>query len=159
MFRENLTVDFNGLVLMDPTELLRLTGPVRSGENILGRFSTTSLGDDAIRGGAVVPILSIDDSSYDVVVRYADEPALGPAHTTNGVFPLHVVSRCVVADLVVLWQWSGEMGWYDVDVPPGFYAVTMNGVREPQGYEFVLTPVAELPEVTGDLNVRMSLWD
>ncbi len=162
LFRDDLEVTFNGLVLMDPAGLLALTGPLAPGTNVLGRFTTSSLGDDAIRGGAVIPVISLDDGTYDVVVRLESDPSPFEDDIrirTNGAFPLLVAERLVVADLATLWSWTGGADWFDVPAPPGTYAVTVNAYQGAEAYEFVLTPTDSLPPVTGDLNVRMALSD
>jgi hypothetical protein len=163
----DLAVDFNGLVLFDPTRLENfLGGPIVEGTNLWQRFTTTEDGDEVVNQGIVVPILGINDGSYRVVVRQEDERSVvsDPVVVENGEFPLSVQKRLVLADMAVLLEWTFELGWHDLDVSPGYYRVTIRGFRAIEhsritrcGYEIVLAPAPVLPPMTASLEKNMQV--
>ncbi|WP_437637620.1 hypothetical protein [Sorangium sp. So ce854] len=171
MFVDTVITDYNGIVLFEPHLLQqRYGGAIEEGTDLFTRFTTTDEGDRVLAEGLIVPVLAIDDSPYKVIVRRASEPeaARGPVIVENGVFPLRVAQGLVVADLVVLREWTEGLGWKPVDVEPGSYGVTVRGFRVldaagsriiEAGYEFVLEPRDALPPLTADVGKNMRvLW-
>ena len=166
MYVGSISVDFNGIVLFDPDGLNRLFGPIAEGTDLFTRFITTEEGDEVLKRGLIVPVLAIDDGEYEVVVRLPNEesPVRGSILVENGIFPFRVDRRAVLADLAVLKEWIPEMGWTNVPVPKGSYAVTIRGYTQLDplkgeianaGYEFVLAPVMQLPVVSGETGKNM----
>jgi hypothetical protein len=169
MFTGTVSVDYNGIVLFDPDRLrARYGGAISEGTNLFERYTTTDEGDEVIAAGLIVPILGIDDAGYEVIIRLADEPnpGAGPTVFENGIYPLVIGKRLVVADVAVLAEWIDEIAWQDVPVPPGTYAVTVRGFQERDatgtsidraGYEFVLAPVAQLPPMSATMEMDMQV--
>jgi hypothetical protein len=158
--------DYNGMVLFEPTALRDYYGRIRKGTNIFARFMKTEDGDEVLRRGIVVPILAIDDASYTVIVRRADEvsPVDSDVIVTNGVFPFHVRREAVIADLAVFRDWEEDLDWHRVPIPSGRYSVTVRGFRRlakrkhkilDAGYEFVLSSVRRLARPTGKTGKAM----
>lgn len=164
-----ITVDYNGIVLFDPDALVRyFGGTIQEGENILERLTTTDDGDAVIAAGVALPILGINDSTYEVLIRHASEPSeLGcPIIVENGVFPMRVAARLVIADLAVLAEWTDDLGWQTVRIAPGHYGVTVRGFREIEnsqvlrfGYELVFEPENQLPAMSASLEKNMQVLE
>jgi hypothetical protein len=163
----DLAVDFNGIVLFEPSRLADFLGGVPAdGVNLLQRFTTSEDGTEVVQRGIVVPILGINDGSYEVCVRMDTEPTTNTDQivAVNERFPLVVHDRLVVADLAVFADWSVDLGWYDVDVAPGCYAVSVNGWRRVEhgrvtacGFEYVLCPTSDLIEASAQLDADMQV--
>ena len=165
MLRYEAGTDFNGLVIFEPTRLVASFGVcIEENTDLFTLFTTTDKGDMVLREGIVVPILAITDAGYTVEF-YIDESSKRPASCIkfeNGVFPLKVDERLVLADLIVFKEWSWDTDWIDVDVPPGVYAATVrgfteydkNGHIEDAGYEILLRSCDTLPELTGATDVN-----
>jgi hypothetical protein len=161
--------DFNGIVFFDPS-LLRTQagGSIAPGPDLFTRYTTTEEGDDVIAAGVILPILAIDDGGYEIVVGRADEdpPARGEIVAENGVYPLRVQQRLVVADLAVLKDWEDELGWQDCDVAPGECSAVIRAFRETApdgritraGYALALRRVDALPAPTADLSKNLRLF-
>lgn len=161
--------DFNGIVFFDPSILqAREGGRVPAGADLFTRYTTTDEGDEVLAAGVVLPLLAIDDAGYEIVVRQSDEEprGLGEIIVVNGVYPLRVAQRLVVADLAVLKDWEDELGWQDCEVTPGEYAGVIRGFRETNtdgriiraGYELTLERVDALPAPTADLSKNLRLF-
>lgn len=167
MFIGSVSVDFNGIVLFDP-ELLKshYGGVIDEGRDLFTEYITTEEGDIVLAKGLIVPILSIDDAGYDIIIRLKTDKYTNPspAIVENGVYPLQVKDRLVISDLATLKEWVEELGWQDVDIPSGLYAVNVIGFRKlddsnkkiiSAGYEFILDPCDALPVPTADLAMNM----
>ena len=75
MFVTQVSATYNGVVLFDPLTLSNTLGELEHGANLFERFMSCDEGDDVLDGGAIVPILAIDDDGYEIVVRFAHEPS------------------------------------------------------------------------------------
>lgn len=162
------TVDYNGMVMFDPLRLHEYFGSIKEGDNLFKLFTTTDHGDEVVKRGIAVPILSIDDSYYEILLRRHDEASSIPDEWVigeNGVFPLTISSRLVFADMAVLVEWEDDLGWTTLDeIAPGDYAVTIRGFRqlvggviERFGFEIVFEAVLQPVAFTGDLERRMQV--
>ena len=160
-------VDFNGIVLFEPTLLKKYyNGIIEYGTNLYHRFITMDEGDEVVNLGMVIPILGINDGVYRIVIRRNEEPSTieDGVFFENSVFPLHVAQRLVIADLAVLLEWEDDLGWQNVDLSAGFYSIAVRGFRFIErnivvdcGYEFVVKPEHKLPLRTGDLEKNMQV--
>jgi len=169
MWLGDITTDFNGIVLFEPTLLEAFHGSIEEGADLFGRYRTTDEGDQVLSKGIIVPILAIDDAGYQVTVRQSHEAWQPPGEIVaeNGVFALHVAQRLVLADLVVLKEWVPELGWTIIPVDPGYYVVNIRGfaARDAKrhittaGYDIVLERTAELPAVSAELERNMRVFD
>ncbi|NHZ40524.1 hypothetical protein [Massilia aquatica] len=169
-----INVDFNGIIIFDPERLQHYYSGIEAGTNLYRKFTTTEDGDEVVKQGILVPIMGINDSTYPVIVRMADEESLIPEDLivlSNSAFPLHVKGRAVIADMEVLMDWDVGPGWQDIAISPGLYSVAINGFRKivedkaavygyvvaKYGFEVVLTPTNALPECTGSLTKDMQV--
>jgi hypothetical protein len=171
MWLGKILTDFNGLVLFDPLVMKQHYGDtLTEGRDLFTEYITTDEGDAVLAAGLIVPVLAIDAAGYDVVVRLSTEasPLQAELVAENGVFPLRVLSRLVIADLAVLKYWMEEEGWEDVPISAGTYGVTIRAFRAldaarenilQAGYEFVLNPEPALPPVTGDTGKHMRVLE
>lgn len=168
MWMGEVTVDGNGIVLFDPEVVRRFRPSLGVGHDLFHELTTTDAGEAALRDGVFVPVLAIDDAGYEVVIREDAETSvdLGDAVCSNGLFPLQVVGRLVVADLAVLRHWLPEVGWLPTNTSPGSYGVRIVGRRRVEhrrltscGYEFVLQRASTLPVPTGDPGHDMRILD
>ncbi|WP_375770192.1 hypothetical protein NR798_04680 [Archangium gephyra] len=172
MYLGRVDTDFNGLVLFDPSALRQhYGGRIREGTDLFTRYVSTEEGDEVLSKGLIVPVLAIDDAGYDIAVRLASEPHAPPGEVLveNGKYPLRVVEHLVVADLLVLKEWSNKFeSWKETGIGPGVYAVTVRGFRNiamkgrkrqivQAGYEFVLEPKRKLPKVSADTGMDMKV--
>src|SRR5690606_7947851 len=130
-------------------------------------FFNSDLGDKVIAQGAVVPLLSIDDGTYEVICRLNTEESLVDdwVVVTNGVFPLAVKTRAAFYDLDTMMAWPAEESGEEAGLAPGFYAVTFRGFRCVEegrivraGYEFVCESTEELVEPTGQIDAYMRVF-
>ena len=163
MWKIELDVDSNGLVIFDPDVVKAYWGgSLALGTNLFRRFRTEELGDEVLRDGLFVPVLAIDDLGYDVIVRLVEEPTDVPSEwiiTINEFYALRVVTDIVIADLDSIMEWdAGEYG-HRLGVPPGNYQVSVTAFAAPElascGYQFALKLVAELPAVSADPGAPM----
>lgn len=169
MITTTLTVDFNGIVLFDPERLKQyFGGQIAAGTNVYRLMTTTQAGDDVLTQGIVVPIMGINDSTYEVILRTSDEPSPVAEQTivSNGVFPLQVTGRLVLADMAVLHEWEAELGWQTLPVEPGCYAVTLHGFRfiadhrvQRFGFDIEIESRVNLPALTGRLDTHMQVLE
>jgi|GEM_PF-1022808 len=169
MLNDNLflTVDFGGIVMFDAACLKGCFGrDIAEGENLYRLFVTTDMGDEVVDAGAVIPIVGINDSTYEILIRSdAEKSSVDDLIiVSNGVFPLEVRQRLVIADLAVLYEWDEGLGWHSLRVDPGFYGVTVNGFRKIEagavsrfGYELVFARHDSLPAFSGDLEREMQV--
>ncbi|MBT0568224.1 hypothetical protein [Williamsia sp. CHRR-6] len=166
MKRFDMTVDFNGIVIFDPARLSDYYGGIKRGHNVWRDFTTTNMGDEVVQQGIVVPLIGINDGSYEVYVRSVSEPSCWGLDSIkdNKGFPLRVSVRLVIADMAVLLDWYEDEGWFDIDCEPGFYDVDIYGYRkvvsgavQSCGYDFVLTNVERLPTMTAELEKDMQV--
>ncbi len=160
----SVTVDRNGLVLFEPTLLRTWFGSqIPESTNLLQRFTTSDDGEAVTALGAAVPVLGLNDSTYDVHVRQSGEPSLVDPLVIfeNGIFPIQVVERLVLADAAVLHEWQDDAGWQWLELEPGFYALTIRGFQTADmrccGFEFVFAPTPALPELTGSFTADMQV--
>jgi hypothetical protein len=158
----DLIVDYNGIVLFGPDLLKEFYGgKIAIGTDLYKRFTKTDEGDALVERGVIIPILNISDSIYKIYIRYESEPS-SVDHlivTENGIYPLHVCDRLVVADLAVIADWAEAEGWHAINVNSGYYSVIVRGFRKIErktitdfGYEFVLKPVESLPKLSASIN-------
>lgn len=164
-----ITVDFNGIVVFDPERLKKyFGGSIKYSENIYRKMTTTSAGDEVIQQGILIPILGINDSTYNFSIRKNTEHSniRSEIVLSNGTFPLKVESRLVVADLACFLEWEDELSWHPLDVRPGIYSATIHGFRAIKnnkvidfGFEIVLSEEDELPILTGDVNASMQVLE
>jgi hypothetical protein len=162
MWQVKLVVDFNGIVLFDPDVVVEEFGKIRRGTNLFKRFTTTDDGDRALATGAFVPVLGIDDSDYEIYVRFDSEPSLVPEELvlcTSGAFALRVKHALVIADLEALQYWNGSSDGNRLQFSRGTYAVNIRGFSSAglkrAGYEFILSRKKKLPKITGHTGARM----
>ncbi|EYF08100.1 hypothetical protein [Chondromyces apiculatus] len=171
MWVGTVITDFNGIVLFEPHRLETwYGGQIEEGTDLFSKFTQTDAGDEVLIAGQIVPVLAIDDSPYQIIVRLAGEPEVtrGEFIVENGIYPLRVERGLFVADLAVLKEWEEGLGWQPVDVLPGNYAVTIRGFRAldstgkriiEAGYEFILEPRDALPALTADVGKNMRvMW-
>lgn len=169
MQKLKLIVDFNGIAIFDPKLLQRFYGEIGIGENLYERFIRTDDGDKIVAQGIVVPILSINDSTYKIFLRNENEPSsLDPEIivTSNEVFPLKISHHAVITDMASLLEWDPDEDWQTLDTPPGAYSVRINGFRLIEnnlvtdfGFEIVLTESETLPAFTGSLSKNMQVLE
>ena len=167
MEKVEVVVDFGGIVLFDYSLLEEYFGKIEIDENLYRKFITTKDGDEVVKQGIVVPIVGINDSSYNVVIRFSDEVSEIKDELIifeNGEFPLHVKNKIVVADLAVLLEWDPGAGWIELNIPTGFYGVTIRGWQKIEnnevsnyGFEIILRESSTLPEFTGSLTKGMQV--
>lgn len=164
MYLTSKITDCNGFCLFDPTRLRQvLAREPAEDENLFSLFLSSELGDEVLRAGAVVPVYPITDGRYTLCLRAPGEafPSASlktPALARTGVYPLHVLSRLVLADLTVLQQWTPELAWDDVPIEPGFYSVVVSAHegQEP-GFDIVLAPGVRLPEYTATFDTDIDV--
>lgn len=170
MFRCVVNTDFNGIVIFEPFRLREFFGgQIAPGTDLFSLFRTTDAGDQVLKAGIVIPILAIDDAGYSVEVLVNEKSArpISQIKFTNGVFPLVVERRLVVADLVVLKEWEEDTAWIDLPVPTGIYAGNVRGfrVRDDQGsvvdcgYELILESTYAVPILSGTTDINARVFD
>ncbi len=163
MWQLTLDVETNGLVLFDLAIIQRhFAAGLPEGTDLLSRFRDDALGDVVLKRGLFLPILAIDDATYDILVRLDDEPSsLEPAHVLcrNGVYALEIDYSLIIADLEAVMFWDEGTWGNRLQFPRGKYAVEVVGFSSPDlssaGYEFHLRRVRDLPEVTGSTGASM----
>lgn len=162
-------VDFNGIVVFDPSLLEEFFTEMKPGENLYRRFTTTDDGDKVVDKGIMIPVLGINDSIYKVYVRSTHEESPIPSDlimVSNGSFPFRVKERAIIADMATLLEWSPEENWQTLELPVGNYSVCVNGFRKIEnneisdfGYEIVFRSCEVLPQFTGSLNKNMQVQE
>jgi len=162
-----IVVDFNGIVLFEPTLLTEFYTQINLDDNLYERFVRTDDGDKVVNQGIVVPILAINDGIYRVIMRDVNEKSPIPENliiVNNSTFPLKVVNRAILADMSILLEWSPEDNWHETYIEPGNYQVQIKGFREvinnvveDYGFEFVLTKCESLPDMTASLTKNMQV--
>lgn len=162
MWQVKLVVDFNGIVLFDPGVVTQLLGKVRKGTNLFHRFTRTDEGDQVLAAGLFVPVLAIDDSVYDIYVRFDSEQSRVRDDWVvceNGTFALKIADSLVIADLEALQSWNGPGDGNRLQFSRGTYAVDVRGFSSPKletaGYEFILRRCGRIPKVTAPTNAKM----
>ncbi len=162
MWQVRLVVDFNGIVLFDPEVVSNHFNPLRRGTNLFKRFTTTEAGDEALAAGLFVPVLAIDDSTYDIYLRFDDEPSRIDSQLVlceSGPFALRTAGSLVVANLGALQYWNGigdgnRLQWFK-----GFFLVRVRGFSSADlstaGYEFVFTRTRKLARGSRTEGARM----
>lgn len=164
-----IIVDFNGIVLVDPSLLDEFYGGIMPGDNLYQRFIKTEDGDEVVNRGIVVPILGVNDGTYRIVLREQGEKSSIPENhvvVSNGVFPFKVGKRAVMMDMANLLEWYPDENQVDVSIPPGCYEIRINGFREVAdgivqdvGFEFVFNKCEVLPRLTGSLAKNMQVLE
>lgn len=155
-----VNVDYNGIVLFEPNRLEKYFKHIPEGENLFEIMTTTNHGEAVLEKGIVLPILAITDGGYDVNI-YIDE--FKPRNNivfSNGVFPLKIESKLIIADLAVFREWHYDVDWFDTRVPKGIYSATLRGYCEIKnntivdcGYDVCLQPKNELPQFTANMEI------
>ena len=170
MIANHLDVEANGIVLLDEGilhETLGWTPTQGESRDLLHEFFTSDLGDEVVNRGAVVPLLSIDDGTYEVICRLSSEasPVDDLVIVTNGAFPLKVKTSAAFYDLDTMIAWPPTESPVSTDLAPGHYAVTVRGFREVKnerivraGYEFVCEPTPALAKPTGRIDAYMRVF-
>lgn len=158
----DVSVDFNGIVIFGYPDINNFFEcPVESGKNILREFTQTDLGDRIVDAGVVIPIINIDDGGY--WVRFFDgspeaSPRRNVVFSDNG-YVLKVNSDLYIADAAVFWDWEEYLGWKKVNIAPGFYSATVEGVRHLDelgkiariGYDVILKKTDSLEKRTAKI--------
>ncbi|MGR2664310.1 hypothetical protein ACUXVY_22205 [Chromobacterium haemolyticum] len=170
MLNSNIDVEANGIILSDPTILhkaLQWVPQLGEQRDLLTELFSSELGQRVIDSGAIAPLLSIDDGGYEIICRYTDEPSLveNLIITRNGEFPLMIEDSAYFYDLESLIYWPPEEQGIDCKLPPGTYAISINGFRKIEnnriiraGYEFVARPTSELIIATGQIDAYMRVF-
>jgi len=165
MLRYDVITDFNGIVIFEPGRLIQFWGGrIDEGTDLFTYFMSSDDGDEVIKQGIIIPILAIDDAGYSVEF-YVDEKSDRPKEQIvfeNGDFPLYVERKLVLADLAVLKEWIENLDWIFVDIPPGYYDVTIRGFCEKDqkghiadcGYEMILRSTTSLPKLSASLEMN-----
>jgi len=157
--RYNVITDFNGIVIFEPDRLIQFWGgQIQEGTDLYTHFMSSDDGDEVINRGIIIPILAITDAGYGVEFYINEKSDRAPKEIVfeNGIYPLHVKSRLVLADLAVLKEWIENLGWIFVDVPRGYYGVIIRGFAHENrkghivdcGYEAILESKRSLPKYT-----------
>lgn len=162
MWQLKLVVDFNGIVLFDPAVVGRHIKPLRRGMNLFKKFTTSEMGDQALAAGLFVPVLAIDDSTYDIYVRFDDEASrVQPSLIVceSGPFAFQTVDSLVIADLGALHYWDGIGDGNRLQWSKGTFHVKVRGFSAPDlstaGYEFVFTRTPKLRRTPRTEGARM----
>lgn len=170
MFKCVVNTDFNGIVIFEPYRLADfLGGSIAPGTDLFTMFRNSDAGDEVLKAGIVIPILAIDDAGYTLEVLIDEESTRSSSDTkfSNGIFPLWVQRRLVVADLAVFKEWEEETGWIDIPVPIGIYAANIRGFckRNDQGviiyygYEIDLKTESSMPAFSGTTDINSRVFD
>jgi hypothetical protein len=167
--QKTITIDFHGIVLFSPERLKDyFGGSIEDGTNIYRIMTTTDAGEDVINKGIVIPILGINDSTYEVFARTKESPSAieDLVSFESGIYPLQVTNQLIIADMASLVEWDEGAGWIDVPIRPGHYAVTVRGFRQiidhevkRFGFEFILDKRAEAPAFTADMSRSMQVLE
>ena len=163
-------VEFNGIVVFDPLNLKSYYGNIQNGENLFKRYIETEEGDEVIGAGLIVPILSIDDAGYDVILMKEGEVCEEEKHiiTKNEFLFLEIVEKAIICDLYAIMDWDDSISvdYTTMDLSPGKYRVSIGGYREMSGgniekagYILKFAPVDVIGEVTADLGKNMRVLD
>jgi hypothetical protein len=163
-------VEFNGIVVFDPLNLKNHYGNIQSGENLFKRYIETDEGDEVIGAGLIVPILSIDDAGYDVVLMKEGEVCEEEkcVIARNEFLFLEIIEKAIICDLYAIMDWDDSISvdYNVVDLVPGKYKVSIGGYRkmlgsniEKAGYILKFAPVDLIGEVTADLGKNMRVLD
>jgi hypothetical protein len=129
---KTVSVDFNGIVIFAYPDLATfLGGSISNGKNILANFTQTDLGDAVLDAGKVIPIVNIDDGGY--LIRFYDQEVeitdRRSVIFSDSGYIMSVENELFVADAAVFWDWEEWLGWEKINIKPGYYAVTIEGVR------------------------------
>lgn len=162
-----IIVDFNGIILADPSRLEAFYDGIAPDTNLYRRFVETNDGDEVVNRGIIVPIIGINDGVYRVLVRENSEKSSVPeSHmiVSNGIFRFMVEHYAALMDMANLWEWYPDRNEAVVSMAPGCYEVQINGFREvingvveDFGFEFVLKKCSVLPSMTGSLTENMQV--
>jgi hypothetical protein len=170
MFTCVVNTDFNGIVIFEPYRLAEFFGgSIAPGTDLFTEFRSSDLGDRVLEAGIVIPILAIDDAGYTIEILVDEKSVRPPSDIkfSNGIFPLRIRERLVVADLAVLKEWESDLGWIDIPVPAGIYAANVRGFQRRDnhdvivdcGYEVSLQTVTEMPVLTGTTDINARVFD
>ncbi|PYD86041.1 hypothetical protein DNF23_45640 [Pseudomonas syringae pv. pisi] len=164
-----LIVDFNGIVIFDPSVLAGYFCEINLGDNLYARFVGSDEGERVVEQGIVLPVLGLDDGICSIILRTDKEPrGIDPKTiiVSNATFPLKIVTKAVISDMATLREWAPGENWREVMLRPGNYAVTVNGFRVIArreiidfGFEFVFEETAELPTLSGALEKNMQVLE
>ena len=164
-----LIVDFNGIVIFDPSVLAGYFCEINLGDNLYARFVGSDEGERVVEQGIVLPVLGLDDGIYSIILRTDKEPrGIDPKTiiVSNATFPLKIVTKAVISDMATLREWAPGENWREVMLSPGNYAVTVNGFRVIArreiidfGFEFVFEETEELPTLSGSLAKNMQVLE
>lgn len=157
-----------GIVLFDPRVLHAFVQAHHaSGEALFSRFvDDPTLGDAAVRAGAVLPMYPIEEDDYAVFVEGSVPLSSATRHFSHPGLPLRVDSGVLIAaDLDAVMEWDADFFLHYgqrlqerllnsdfLDVAAGRYEVRIHGYsglpqpHPPQGYGLELRAVAQLPE-------------
>ena len=169
MQKFELIVDFNGIVVFDPSFLEGYFSKINPGDNLFERFVRSDEGERVVEQGIVLPVLGLNDGIYSIILRTDKEPrGIDPKTiiVSNATFPLKIVTKAVISDMATLREWAPGENWREVMLSPGNYAVTVNGFRVIArreiidfGFEFVFEETEELPTLSGSLAKNMQVLE
>lgn len=148
---KELDVDFNGIIIFCYPSLQNLFGGhINDGDNILESFTTTDKGDEVLDKDIALPIMGIDDGTYQVRFFIDESPKREQRKVifSDKYYYLKIDENLFVADMVVFWDWEEFTGWQKVEVPRGNYKICIEGVqlaaKENEtiyGYDLIFQPV------------------
>ena len=64
-----LIVDFNGIVIFDPSVLAGYFCEINLGDNLYARFVGSDEGERVVEQGIVLPVLGLDDGICSIILR------------------------------------------------------------------------------------------
>lgn len=106
-----LIVDFNGIVIFDPSVLAGYFCEINLGDNLYARFVGSDEGERVVEQGIVLPVLGLDDGICSIILRTDKEPrGIDPKTiiVSNATFPLKIVTKAVISDMATLREWAQE---------------------------------------------------
>lgn len=166
-----------GFILCDPERLDDFCCDKTHGTDLLARFDSTDAWENICQQGIMACIFDAVQSEYTLIVRHADADAYlqnPPLIVSSGWILGTETGQLVLANLNTLMFWEPYDGYeYDnnynkcekLTIQPGWYKVAIQGGinskeseeedeenDEEWVFEFVLTPVQELPHFEADLS-------
>ncbi|OIJ41832.1 hypothetical protein [Massilia timonae] len=69
MQKFELIVDFNGIVIFDPSLLAGYFSEINPGDNLYARFVRSDEGERVVEQGIVLPVLGLNDGIYSIILR------------------------------------------------------------------------------------------
>ncbi|UUM26958.1 hypothetical protein NQU59_14940 [Acinetobacter colistiniresistens] len=159
-----MDIDFNGFVIFDPLTVDFIDPSATIGENLLEKYLMSDVGDLVLAGGAFVPVLAIDDGTYNIKVFCNEEVERTKFDIVeNHFYALRVESCAYIGDLDALMNWKNEVsGLVKLPLFSGVYAVSIIGYRIcndyellEAGYRIYFNQSSNLPEISADIGLNM----